>query len=93
MQHPGIVHIRALVRSLSYAVTTHASDELDDDNLSILDLENIVLTGNIIARQRDRETRDVKCVVQGITLDGNAAETVVKIGHGGKLVFITVYAR
>ena len=92
MKHPGIVQIRALVRSLNYVVTTHASDELDDDNLSILDLENIVLTGSITSRQRDRETREVKCVIQGVTLDGGAAETIVKVGHGGKLVFITVYA-
>lgn len=92
MQHPGIVQIRALVRALHYVVTTHASDELDDDNLSILDLENIVLTGRISERQRDRETREVKCVIQGSTLDGSVAETIVKVGHGGKLIFITVYA-
>ena len=47
MQHPGIAQLRALVRSLNYVVTTHAADELDDDHLSILDLENIVLTGTI----------------------------------------------
>ena len=92
MRHPGIVHIRALVRSLNYVVTTHASDELDDDNLSILDLENAVLSGSITARQRDIETREVKCVIQDVTLGGRAAETIVKVGHGGKLVFITVYA-
>lgn len=92
MQHPGIVHLRALVRSLHYVVTTHAAEELDDDHLTILDLENVVFTGRITERQRDRQTHEVKCVIRGITLDGAFAETIVKTGHGGKLVFVTVYA-
>jgi hypothetical protein len=92
MQHPGIGRIRELVRSLKYVVSNHAAEELDDDDLSILDLENIILSGEITERQRDRQTREVKCVVRGVTLDGASAEAVVKIGHGGKLVFITIYA-
>ena len=87
----SITQIRQLVRTLSYVVSTHAAEELEDDNLSILDLENIVLTGQITARQRDAKTREVKCVVTGITLDGTAAEVVVKVGFSGKLVVITVY--
>jgi Domain of unknown function (DUF4258) len=72
----------------------HAADELEDDDLNILDLENIVLTGKIIERQRDAKTREVKRVIAGVTLDGfstESAETVVKVGLSGKLVVITVY--
>ena len=83
--------MRELVRSLRYVVSIHAAEELDDDNLSILDLENIILTGEITQRQRDRQTREVKCVVRGVTLGGEFVETVVKIGHGGRLFFVTVY--
>ena len=36
-----IAHLRHLIRTLSYVVSTHAADELEDDNLTILDLENI----------------------------------------------------
>ena len=86
-----LVRIRNLVRALNYVVSIHAADELQDDNLSILDLENIVLTGRIIERQRDRQTREAKVLIQGRTLEGNAAETVVKIGPTGTLFFITVY--
>ncbi len=77
---------------MHYVVSIHAAEELDDDDLSILDLENIVLTGEITQRQRDRQSREVKCVVRGVTLDGAPAETVVKIGFGGKLFFVTAYA-
>ena len=91
MQHPSIARIRDLIRSLKYVVTAHASEELEDDSLSILDLENIVLTGKIIERQRDGETQEVKCVISGVTLDGVAAEVVGKIGASGRLIIITVY--
>ncbi len=86
-----ISHIRDLVRALNYVVSIHAADELHDDNLSILDLENILLTGRIIERQRDRHTRETKVVVAGLTLDGAAGETVIKSGPTGTLFVITVY--
>ena len=91
MAQATISQFRHLIRTLNYVVSTHAAEELEDDNLNILDLENIVLTGKIIERQRDARTREVKCLVAGVTLDGAAAETVVKIGFTGKLVVITVY--
>jgi Domain of unknown function (DUF4258) len=91
MAQMTIARLRHLVRRLVYVVSTHAADELEDDNLSILDLENIVLTGEIIERQRDRATREVKYVIQGATLGGDSAEVVVKVGPTGTLFFITVY--
>ena len=91
MAQVTISQFRHLIRTLNYVVSTHAAEELEDDNLNILDLENVVLTGEIIERQRDTKTREVKCIVAGITLDGTAAEAVVKVGVTGKLVVITVY--
>jgi hypothetical protein len=91
MTQVTIAHLRYLIRTLTYVVTTHAADELEDDNLSILDLENIILTGQIVERQRDRATRETKYIVQGVTLQGDAGEVVAKVGHSGKLVIITVY--
>lgn len=90
MAQATISRFRQLIRSLNYVVSTHAAEELEDDNLSILDIENIVLTGQIKERQRDVRTREVKCVVAGVTLDGSGAEVVVKVGGGSKLVVITV---
>ena len=91
MAQATISQYRHLIRTLNYVVSTHAAEELEDDNLNILDLENIVLTGEVIERQRDAKTREVKCVVAGVTLDGTAAEAVVKVGLTGKLIVITVY--
>jgi hypothetical protein len=91
MTQATITHLRQLIRTLSYVVSNHAADELEDDQLSILDLESIVLTGQIVERQRDRQTRETKLVIQGGTLDGTSAEVVAKVGHTGRLFIITVY--
>ncbi len=80
-----------MIRALNYVVSTHAAEELEDDNLSILDLENIILTGKITERQRDTKTRETKIIVSGVTLDGNHAQAVVKVGFTGKLIVITAY--
>jgi hypothetical protein len=39
-----ITRFRDLIRTLNYVVSVHAAEELDDDNLTILDLENIITT-------------------------------------------------
>ncbi|MBI3915926.1 MAG: DUF4258 domain-containing protein [Betaproteobacteria bacterium] len=83
--------MRDLLRSLNYVVSLHAAEELEDDNLTILDLENIILTGRIVERQRDRQTHETKVLIRGRSLDGRAAEVVVKLGLTGALYIITVY--
>ena len=91
MAQATIRQLRYLIRTLNYVVSTHAAEALEDDNLSILDLENILLTGQIAEHQRDAQTREVKCVVAGVTLDGSPGEAVIKVGFTGKLIVITVY--
>jgi hypothetical protein len=91
MAQPSISRIRDCIRSLNYAVSLHAAEELDDDDLTILDLETILLTGQITERQRERKTRGIKLVVRGHTIEGRAAETIVKFNQIGTLFIITVY--
>jgi len=86
-----ISRLRDLIRSLNYAVSIHAAEELEDDNLTILDFENIILTGAIVERQRDRQTREVKYIVRGNALSSVLAEAAVKIAPDGNLFVITVY--
>lgn len=86
-----ISDVRELGRGKHYVVSHHAANELDDDGLTIFDLECIVLTGKITHRQRDQNTHEIKYIISGDSLDGFPAEVVVKIGATGKLIFITVY--
>ena len=91
MARLSIARVRDLVRRLNYVVSFHAAEELEDDNLTILDLENIILTGGIIERQKDRKTRQAKILIRGQILDGREGEAVVKVNISGFLYVITVY--
>lgn len=91
MARATITRIRDLVRQINYVVTAHAADELDDDQLSIHDLEAVILTGAIIERQRDQASGETKLVIRGSATSGAKAECVVKIGPTGRLIVITVY--
>jgi hypothetical protein len=82
---------RDRIRSLDYVVTLHAEEEMDEDGLSVFDLESAVLTGEIVERQRDRLTREWKYVVNDRGLDGGTVGVVGKLSTTGCLVIITVY--
>ena len=65
---------------------------MEDDGFTILDLENIILTGTIVERQKDQKTDETKIVIRGLSLDRREAETIIKVGLSGILYIITVYA-
>lgn len=83
--------IRRLVLERRYIVTLHADDELNADDLTVYDLERIVLTGQIVEKQKDRNTAENKYRISGQTIDGLPAEAVVKIAITDRIVFLTVY--
>lgn len=88
----GLKHLRELVRTKHYVMTVHAEEEMDDDDLSIYDVENCLLSGEIVERQKDQAAAEWKYLVRGGTLDENEQiVVVVKLGPTGKLVIITVY--
>ena len=83
--------MRELIRSLEYVMTIHGEEEMENDKLSILDIENAVLTGEIVERQRDENTAELKYLITGKTLDDSDVTVVAKLGLTGKLVIVTVY--
>ena len=83
--------MRELVRTRQYVMTVHAEDEMDADDLTIYDVESVILTGHIVGRQKDRATAEWKYVVSGQALSENAVTVVAKFGPTDKLVFITVF--
>jgi hypothetical protein len=48
MEKRIIDKIRAAIRSNNYDMTFHAHEEMAEDNLTIFDIENVILTGRII---------------------------------------------
>jgi len=81
-----------MIHGNEYVMTPHARKEMNDDELSIYDIESVILTGEIVERQKDRETTEWKYRVVGEAIDGVKVETVIKISPTDKLVIITVYA-
>lgn len=46
--------LRNRFRARQFVVTIHADDELDDDGLTLFDVERCILGGHIVERQKDR---------------------------------------
>jgi len=83
--------MRDKVSSRQYLMTLHAEEEMSDDNLTIYDIEQGILTGEILERQKDKVTAESKYRIRGLTLDAEEVEIIAKLSPTGKLVIITVY--
>lgn len=83
--------MRKLVRDAQYVLTVHGQEAMEDDDLTIFDVERCLLTGRIVERQRDRQRDEWKYLVYGQAIDGTGMVAVAKIGPTGRLVILTVY--
>jgi hypothetical protein len=64
---------------------------MENDRFSIFDLENGILCGEIVERQKDEKLDEWKYLVAGKSLDDRDIMIVAKISLTDKLVVITVY--
>ena len=83
--------VREGIRRQQYVMTLHAEEEMNDDNLTIYDVERAILTGKILERQRDRPSGEWKYRLRGRTMEDAAIEVIAKLGPTGKVVLSTVY--
>jgi hypothetical protein len=91
MPRRGIREIRERIRTKNYELTGHAEEEREDDDLSIADLENAILSGRVAQVLTD-DPRGDRYVVQGKVQDGRELEVICRFLSSGKLRIITVYA-
>ncbi len=83
--------VREKIRNRQYVMTQHARKEMNDDDLSIYDIEHGILTGKILERQKDAVTTEWKYRIGGETFENDKFEVIVKLSPTGKVVIITVY--
>ena len=83
--------MRDKIRTNQYIMTLHAEEEMDNDELSIFDIERCILNGRIIERRKDSETGEFKYLVAGKSVSDHKVGIIAKISITGKLVIITVY--
>ena len=75
-----------------YRISSHANEEMSEDDLEAHDVEHIVLTGNI-TRRLTHDPRGTRYEVTGDTTDGRQAAVVCRFLAAGWLLIITAYAR
>ena len=91
--YEGILRrMRDLVLDQQYVMTYHARQEMNEDRLSIFDVEQCIVTGEVVERQKDRITGEWKYRILGATIDGESMELLAKFSLTGKLVILTVYS-
>ena len=69
-------------------MTTHADEEADADDFTVLDVESAILTGEIVERQKESETGEWKYVISGEAIDGRPMSVVAKFGTSGRMLYI-----
>jgi hypothetical protein len=72
-------------------LTTHAYDEMLQDDLFVSDLESCVLTGDVMTRQWDDDYGEWKYVIRGDSADGDEIAVIAKMDYNRSVVIITTF--
>lgn len=83
--------LKECVRTNKYIITLHADEEIEEDELSIFDVEHAILTGEIIEKQKDKNSHEWKYLIHGTTLSQTYITVVTKISPTGKMIIITAF--
>lgn len=83
--------LRQKVIDRNYYLSSHAEDEMLDDNLERRDLENAILRGHIEKKLRN-DARDTRHRIEGPALDGRVIRVICRLNSAGSLLIVTVYA-
>lgn len=91
MPRRSIERIREKIRLRAYDLTVHAAEEMAEDDLDILDVEQAILRGQVVRRQK-HDPRGTKYVVEGFALDGTTLVGVVgRFQSSEHYLIITIY--
>jgi hypothetical protein len=72
-------------------MTVHAMGEMAEEDLDIVDIEEVILTGQVVRREKD-DPRGVKYVVEGVAADSETPVCVVGRFHSSeRYLIVTVY--
>jgi hypothetical protein len=82
--------MRQAIREQRYRISSHANEEMSEDELEAKDIESIILTGKV-ARKFTRDPRGTRYEVVGDTTDGRCAYAVCRFLPSSVLLIITAY--
>ncbi|MCB2262270.1 MAG: DUF4258 domain-containing protein [Candidatus Thiosymbion ectosymbiont of Robbea hypermnestra] len=87
----SLQQIRQRVLDRDYFVSSHAEDEMLDDDLKRKDVENAILKG-CIEKKLTHDSRGTRYRIEGPALDGRLIHIICRFREGASLIIITVYA-
>ncbi len=91
MPRKDLDRIREKIRLQQYDMSAHAMEEMAEDFLTILDVEEAVLSGRVVRVEKE-DLRGSKYVVVGTALDRQTPVGVVgRFASSGRYLIITVY--
>lgn len=83
--------MRQAVKAGRVRFTSHAFDELDNEDLTTDDAEHCILTGEIVGDQYDTHRLRMKYVIYGDTMMGDEIGLVARWGDQDNVVVITTF--
>ena len=72
-------------------MSSHAEEEMIDDDLERKDVENAILKGRI-NKKMTRDIRGTRYRIEGPARDGRLIHVLCRFKEGSNLIIITVYA-
>lgn len=85
-----LARIRSAVREKRYQMTDHALEEADDDDLTLDDILDVLLNGDLDSTYTD-DPRGPRYVIRG-DVDEDEVDVVCRFRHDGTLlIIVTVY--
>ena len=86
-----IQRIRQKVIDREYYLSSHAEEEMLDDNLERIDIENAILKGSI-ERKMTQDIRGTRYRLEEPALDGRLIHVICRFKENANMILITVYA-
>jgi len=86
-----IQRIRQKIIDRAYYLSSHAEDEMLDEELERDDVEHAILRGRI-QRKLSEDRRGTRYRIEGQAKDGRLIHVICRFKADGNLIIITVYA-
>jgi hypothetical protein len=87
----NIQTIRQRILNRDYFMSSHAEEEMLDDNLERKDVENAILKGRI-EKKMTHDERGARYRIEGPARDGKLIHVICRFREHVDLIIITVYA-
>jgi len=87
----NIQRIRQRIIDRDYYMSSHAEEEMLDDDLERKDVENAILKGRI-EKKLTQDERGTRYRIEGPARDGRLIHVLCRFRENANLIIITVYA-